>query len=87
MEPPGEQAGERTTAQPMEYCENVDFPDHCCKACRDSHDRSDDDDISTRDDGCLAHEFLANHPTKMAGRVAKKFWVLSPRTAKPLGKL
>eukprot|EP00959_Pyramimonas_sp_CCMP1952_P014695 311410-Pyramimonas_sp.AAC.1 len=54
-------------AQPRENYEKVDCPDHCCKACRDSSDRSDDDtDLSTHDDGCLKREPLPNGPTRIA---------------------
>eukprot|EP00959_Pyramimonas_sp_CCMP1952_P217349 4545866-Pyramimonas_sp.AAC.1 len=51
MEPSDEQTKERMTAQPRENYDNVDCPDHCCKACRVSSDRSDDADVSTHDGG------------------------------------
>eukprot|EP00959_Pyramimonas_sp_CCMP1952_P317761 6650418-Pyramimonas_sp.AAC.1 len=54
-EPPDEQAEERLTAQPRECYEEVDCPDHCCKAGRDSYDRSDNDDTSTHDGDCLEY--------------------------------
>eukprot|EP00959_Pyramimonas_sp_CCMP1952_P114280 2389491-Pyramimonas_sp.AAC.1 len=60
-----EQMKEPVTAQPRENYENVDCLDH--------------DDISTRDDGCLHHEFLPNNPTRIANRVAKELEILAPR--------
>eukprot|EP00959_Pyramimonas_sp_CCMP1952_P163079 3409008-Pyramimonas_sp.AAC.1 len=86
-DPASEHAKESMTAQPREHYENADCPDHCCRTCRESSERSGDGDSYMHDNGCLMYEPLPNNPSRIEKRVAEKLGIFDSRTAKPLGQL
>eukprot|EP00959_Pyramimonas_sp_CCMP1952_P257080 5371322-Pyramimonas_sp.AAC.1 len=72
--PPDEQAEERMAEQPRQCYEDVDCPDHCCKACRDSYDRSDSGDMSTHDDAIASKMIPHKQPDQNCKKRSPRNW-------------
>eukprot|EP00959_Pyramimonas_sp_CCMP1952_P030862 646993-Pyramimonas_sp.AAC.1 len=63
--PASERAKESVTSQPRECYDNADWSDQCCRTCKDSSGRSDDDDRFVHDDDSRT----AKPPRKFKGPV------------------